>query len=58
MEVLSLDGESGNYWVKQTLDSKHLTQSEAFQLTIEGQLGDGTLADIAVDDFVFSPGCK
>lgn len=58
VEVLALNGESGNYWFKQTVASKLLAQSEAFQVIIEGQLGNGTLADIAVDDFVFSPGCK
>lgn len=56
--ILNLTGESGNYWLKQTVNSELLPQSEAFQLILEGRLGDGEFGDIAVDDFVFSPGCR
>lgn len=56
--VLNLTGESGNYWLKQTVSINLFPQNEAFQLILEGRLGEGELGDIAVDDFVFSPGCK
>ncbi|XP_071520575.1 LOW QUALITY PROTEIN: MAM and LDL-receptor class A domain-containing protein 1-like [Panulirus ornatus] len=57
-KVLVLDGEMGNFWVKQTVTPDLLPQHQPFQLIIEGKVGVEELGDIAIDDFVFSPGCR
>lgn len=56
--VLVLDGETGNFWVKQTVTSYLLPMEQPFQLIIEGKVGEEELGDIAIDDLIFSSDCR
>ncbi|MPC07725.1 MAM and LDL-receptor class A domain-containing protein 1 [Portunus trituberculatus] len=57
VQLMNITGEVGNYWVKQTVEVK-ADAWQVFHFIIEGEIGQGELSDIAVDDFVFAPYCK
>ncbi|XP_061172151.1 MAM and LDL-receptor class A domain-containing protein 1-like [Saccostrea echinata] len=54
-KVFTVSGNRGDIWVKTTVN---LVSPYPFQVLLEGVVGNGYYSDIAIDDTVFSKGCK
>ena len=48
--------EAGDYWERVRISISN--EPDPFQVVIEGATGTGIFGDIALDDIVFTPGCK
>lgn len=51
-------GDSGNFWLKQSVSPDKLPQEQPFQLIIEGRVYDDEQGDLAIDDIVLSSDCR
>ena len=51
---LTITGNKGQQWIRAVVP---ITDVRPFQFVIEGKVGSGDLADIAIDDVSFSEGC-
>lgn len=54
-KVYTVSGNRGDVWVKTVVN---LNSPYPFQILLEGVVGSGYYSDIAIDDTVFSKGCK
>ncbi|KAM4663334.1 apical endosomal glycoprotein, partial [Discoglossus pictus] len=56
MELSRLEGQRGRVWLRERVTVP--VTNEPFQITIDGDLGAESGALIALDDLIFSPGCR
>ncbi|XP_047484991.1 MAM and LDL-receptor class A domain-containing protein 1-like [Penaeus chinensis] len=56
--IWTISGSQGNTWNKVTFGPDDLPQHETFQVLVQGATSPSQLGHVAVDDFIFAPGCR